>query len=288
MKAFPIKLIAVFISIICVLSIGLVSALEPSEASASLSWSTQTFFQGDIITVRITFTSNSSDQLTVVGYGLQFDWDPDRFYGPDVSDNPVNIPSYGTYIFDPITIQIPANVSTGVHSYFVGIDGVQGYSLTEFSWDSPASTITVQSVFGRVYSDLAMQVQIGLENATSAKYKSAEAKSLLQQAQFEYFTATALAGQNKYSEALVHVQSATNILDQSSTAEQMSQQQASDMQTLLLYGVIVAVAVIIALVIIIVVRRRRRQPELAEEQTDQPLETQDETQEFTSDESQQS
>jgi len=287
MKAFPIKLIAVFISIFCVLSIGFVSALEPGQASVSLSWSTQAFFQGDIVTVRITFSSNSSDQLMVVGYGLQFDWDPDRFYGHDISEDPVTVPGYGTYIFDPITIQIPANISTGVHSYFVGVDGVEGYSLTEFSWDSPASTISVQSVFGRVYSDLALQVQIKLENASSANYKSAEAKSLLQQAQLEYVTATSLASQTRYSEALVHVQNATNILDQASIAEQTSEQQGKDLQTLLVYGAIAAIAVIIALIIIIIVRRRRRQPELAEEQTDQPLETQEETQDFTPDESQQ-
>ncbi|MBN1244043.1 hypothetical protein JXA31_00445 [Candidatus Bathyarchaeota archaeon] len=277
MKAFPIKLMAVSISIICVLSIGFVSALESDEASVSLFWSVQTVYQGDVITVKITFTSSSTDQLTIVGYGLQFDWDPDKFYGPDISANPVTIPSYGTHIFDPITIQIPVNASIGAHSYFVGVDGAQGYSLTDFSWDSPALTIQVHSAIGRIYSDLAAQFDSKLDNASSANFESAEAKSLLQQAQFEYALSRSLTTEEKWSEALLHVQNATNILDQASAAEQRSEEQAGDLQTLLFYGAIAAIAVIIAVsIIIVIMRKRRKQPEPVEDQpVDQPLETQD-------------
>jgi len=279
MKAFPIKLMAVSISIICVLSIGFVSALESDEASVSLFWSVQTFYQGDVITVKITFTSSCIDQLTIVGYGLQFDWDPDKFYGPDISANPVSIPSYGTHIFNPITIQIPVNASIGAHSYFVGVDGAQGYSLTEFSWDSPTSTIQVHSAIGRIYSDLASQFDSKLNNASSANYESAEAKSLLQQAQDEYDLSRYLTTEERWSEALLHVQNATNILDQVSAAEQRSEEQKGEQQTLLVYLAITAIAVIIALsIIIVIMRKKRKQPApVVDQPVDQPLETQDST-----------
>jgi hypothetical protein len=283
MKALPIKLMAVSISIMCILTIGFVSALDPAEAAVSLLWSTQTVYQGDTISVKITFTSNCTEQLTIVGIGLQFDWDPDKFYGHNLAADPVTIPSFGTHIFDTITIQIPSNVSTGTHSYFVGVDGAQGYSLTEFSWDSPTSTIQINAATGKIYNVLALQFEIDLNDAGSANYQSAEAKSLLQQAQAEYDFSRSLVNASivtdeKWSEALIHVQNATNHLNQAIEAEQKSVEQG-EQQRLLVYVAIAAIAVIIAVsMIIVVVRKRRKQPEpIADQSVDQSLEPQDST-----------
>lgn len=283
MKALPIKLMAVSISIICVLSIGFVSALEPDEASVSMFWSAQKIYQSDVVSVKITFTSNCAEQLTIVGIGLQFDWDPDRFYGPNLSDNPVVIPAYGTHIFDAIAIQIPANASTGTHSYIVGVDGAQGYSLTEFSWDSPELTMQVIAATGKIYGVLVSQFESSLSDAISANYESAEARSLVQQAQAEYNVSSSLANSpsvtdEQWSEALLHVQKAITYLEQASEAEQ-SDELAGEQQTLLLYLAIAAIAVIIALsIIIVIIRKRRKQPEpVVDQPVDQPLETEDYT-----------
>lgn len=281
MKALPVKLMAVSISIICVLSIGLVSALEADEASVSLFWSAQKIYQSDVVSVKITLTSNCAEQLTIVGVGLQFDWAPDMFYGHDLSDNPVVVPAYGTHIFDSITIQIPANASTGTHNYFVGVDGAQGYSLTEFSWDSPTMTVQVISVTGKIYGVLVSQFESSLTDAISANYQSAEAQSLIQQAQDEYGLASSLVSgssvaDEQWSQALSHVQTAINYLDQASEAEQNAAQ-AGEQQTLLLYLAIAAIAVIIALsIILVIVRKRRKQAEPVVDQSfDQPMETED-------------
>jgi hypothetical protein len=55
MKSVRLMLVAISIIIICLLNLGLVSALNPDEASVSLSWSSQTVYPGDMVTVRITF-----------------------------------------------------------------------------------------------------------------------------------------------------------------------------------------------------------------------------------------
>jgi hypothetical protein len=62
-----------------------------------------------------------------VTIGIHFDWmASDGFYGNDLSSSPVTIPSQGTHLFDAFSIQVPSNASVGAHSYYVGVDGVQG------------------------------------------------------------------------------------------------------------------------------------------------------------------
>ena len=277
---------AFFISIVFILSISFVSALEPNDASVSLFWAAQTVYQGEVASVRITFTSNYSEPLTIVGMGLQFDWEPDVFYGPDFSANPVTVQSYGTHIFDPVPIQIPLNASTGAHSYFVGVDGTLGYSLSSFSWDSPTLTIQVGYASGKVYNLLVSQFEIKLSNATSANFVNEEAKSLLQQAQAEYSLSRSLVNgslvsEEAWSEALSHIQNANEYLDQAYAAEQMQDGQNGEPQALLFYLAIVAIAVIVALtIIIIIVRKKRKQPE---PEMDQPVDQSQEPQDFMPD-----
>ena len=269
-------LIVTSISLICILCCGLVSALNADEASVSLFWSSQTVFQGDMVTVRITFKSNCPDQLRIYNIGLHFDWmPPDRFAGPDLSANPVIIPSYGTHIFDAIAIQIPLNVSAGSHSYFVGIDGTQGLSASSFSWDSPSSTIQIHAVTEKIYSDLMSQVESKLNEAISATYESAEARSLLQQAQAEYILAISLANEGKRQEAISSLQNAANYVEQANAAEQRSDEQKEGQQSLLFYLAIIAIVVIIAVsIIVVVVRKKRKQTDSVAEQSLEIIEEQ--------------
>lgn len=272
MRTLRLMLIVTSISIICILCCSLVSALNPDEASVSLFWSSQKVYLGDTVSIRITFKSNYAEQLRIYNIGLHFDWmPPDSFSGSDLSDNPVTIPSYGTYIFDPIVIRIPLNVSVGSHGYFVGGDGIEGLSLSSFSWNSSTFTVQIHGLIEKIYSDKVSQVKSKLDEAVSANYESAEAQSLLQQAQDEYTLATiSLAIEERWNEALSKLYNATDLLEQADAAEQRSEEQKAELQSLLFYLAIIAIVVIIAVsIIVVVVRKKRKQTTVA----DQSLET---------------
>jgi hypothetical protein len=141
MKSIALALTLTTIILIFVSS-GLVSALSQNEASVSMLWSKQQVSAGETVTVRLTFTSNSAEQLRINRTGFHFDWMPEnQFYTKDFTSNPVIISSKGTHVFDMMSIQIPPHVSAGSHSYFVAIDGTKG--TAPFYWDSPISTIQV-------------------------------------------------------------------------------------------------------------------------------------------------
>jgi len=270
------KLTFTSISLICILCCSLVFALNPDEASVSLFWSSQTVYPGDMVSVRLTLKSNYAEQLKIYYIGLHFDWmDPDGFYGSDLSANPVIVPSFGTYIFDAIAIQIPLNVSAGSHSYFVGIDGTEGLSLSNFSWDSPALTIQIHGVTEKIYNGLVSQVESKLNEAIGANYKSAEAQSLLQQAQYEYNRAHSLANEERWNEALSRLYNATDLLEQADESEQVSEEQKAEQQSLLFYLAIIAIAVIVVVsIIVVVLRKKRKQPDSVADQQVETIEEQ--------------
>ena len=142
-KTLQITLIVTFIVTIFLFS-GLVSALDSNALSAYPVLSKDTLSAGYTVTVRITLQSNTDEQLQIQGIGINFDWMlSDGFYGPDLSSNPVTIQSNGTYTSAPFTIQIPSNASAGSHTYYVGVDGLEGTAETSFSWNSPTATIQV-------------------------------------------------------------------------------------------------------------------------------------------------
>jgi hypothetical protein len=276
----PLRLVLVVtsISLICVLCCSLVSALNADDASVSLSWSSQAVYPNDIVSVTITFKSNSDEQLKIYAIGLHFDWmSADNFSGPDLSSSPVTVPSKGTYISDPIIIQIPLGTSPGSHSYFVGIDGTEGLSASSFSWNSPSFTIEIHDIIESYYNDVLPMVENKLNEAESANYASSEAQSLLQQAQVEFNNATSLATQGRWPEAFTSLSIADGFLDQAYAAEQSGAEQQTGVQSWLFYLAIIAIVVIIVIAIIfVVVRRRRRQVEPEAEQPVEDIEEQSE------------
>jgi len=142
-KTLKITLIVTFVVAIF-LSIGLVSALDSNGLSAYTVASNNTPSPSEKVTLRITLQSNTDEQLQITNIGINFDWMPsDGFYGPTLSSNPVIIQSNGTYISAPFTIQIPSNASIGSHTYYVGVDGLEGTAETAFSWNSATSAIVV-------------------------------------------------------------------------------------------------------------------------------------------------
>ena len=268
------------ISLICILCCSLVSALNQDEASVTLFPSNLTGYPGDTISITITFKSNYAEQLRIYSVGLQFDWMPsDSFSGHNLFDNPVTVPRQGSYVFDPIVIQIPLNASAGSHSYFVGIDGTEGLSASYFSWNSSSLTMQVRGFTEKIYNDLLPQVESRLNGANSANYESSEAQSLLQQAQGAFTNATISAGEQKWSLAIENLQIADDFLDQANEAEQRSDEQRAALLNLLFYVAIIAIAVIIVVsIIFVVVRRRRRQADFGAEQPVEAIEEQSEEQ----------
>lgn len=143
MKAFSLTLIVISFSIICVLNISLVSAVEQDELSVTPIWSISTPYQGSSPAATLRLISTYSEQLKIYRVGIHFDWMPsDSFFTLDLSNDPVVVPSQGLHIFEMMVIQIPANVSAGSHTYFVAIDGIEGL-YSGFSWDSPEFTLQI-------------------------------------------------------------------------------------------------------------------------------------------------
>jgi hypothetical protein len=189
------------------------------------------------------------------------------FYSHDLSATPVTIPSNGSYTFDIMSASVPSNVTAGLHSYFVGIDGLQ--NNISFSWDSSPATIQIHDGREKGYNELAPQVESKIAEAVNATYGSTEAQSLLQQARDENELAKSSANDGQWYEAVSHLQNASNLLDQAAVAEENSAGQPN----LLLIGAIIAVGVIIAVSIIVVVRRKRAKAKQAGSALEQPLET---------------
>jgi opacity protein-like surface antigen len=135
--AFVLSFIIVILS-----SAGFASALSASDASATVYLSAETFRPNETIAFRITFTSNTDQQIIVQRIGIHFDWmGEDVFSGKDLTSSPQTIPGYGNYTSDPIISQIPFNVSVGSHTYYVGVDGLDVSG--NFTWNGPNQTIQI-------------------------------------------------------------------------------------------------------------------------------------------------
>ena len=125
---------------------GIVAAINSGEVTVQAIFSSETLQAGQTTTVKLFFTSTSTDELKISNVGLHFDWMKNgTFFGFNLN-NTVTIPTGGgTYEFQPITLKVPSTVTNGMHAYYVGIDGRQGTSSTPFSWDSPTTTMEVVS-----------------------------------------------------------------------------------------------------------------------------------------------
>jgi hypothetical protein len=283
MKASQFVFIAVFLSIICLLNTGLASALSQGEISVTPSWTSPTVGIGSITSVTIRLTSSSDDELAIYRVGVHFDWMASgSFFTLDLTDDPVVVSSQGLYVFQQMTIQIPANVSAGSHSYSIAIDGTEGTSATTFSWDSSDFTLEITESSSSTYDTLRVQVATALSEAEDAAYQNAEAKSLLEQANEAYGEALIFANQNEMDEAVASLQSASSLLDQAAAAEQQNgAQQNSGLQTLILFLVAGAVvAVVVGVTIALLLRRKDKAAEsvvdgsvTGDSGVDQPQET---------------
>jgi hypothetical protein len=260
MKILRYPIVAVCLCVLlCMMSCGAVFALEQDEARVSVAWSTQTPYLGSAPTVTVFFINDGSEPLTISYFGLHFDWMPeDQFLGYDLSADPVIVPANDNEYFSAVTITIPENVSVGMHTYYVGVDGIEG--LSEFSWDSYILTIMVQNSAQQVYSELETQVSNGITEAKDANYQSPEAQSFLAQAETQYSLAMSNADQQNWDDAISQLQSASLYLSQSASNEKTYVPPGNDLLDLLVILVGVVLVVVVAVLVIVVLTRKRNQP----------------------------
>ena len=278
MKAFPLVLLVLSISMLFVLNVDLVSALDQDDFSVSPSWSTVMYYQGGSVTVNLIMSSNTSETLTVYYIGIHFDWmDEDSFQGRDLSDDPVEVESGDVHVFDTMAITIPDDVSVGEHEYVIGIQVAEGTSSTITSWDSRARTMYVQHAEAKIFNELVQNVTVKIGKAINATYQNSEAQSLLEQAETEYQQAVGLSYDDQWDEAIEHLQAADSYVDQAAAAEQQGSQQSADLQRILLIIGPLTAAVVVSLIVIIMWRRRQPPEDEYDDEIDEPVETEEYT-----------
>ena len=140
-KTLKIASIVTFLALVFV-SMGIVSALNASEASVTSFWSIAEPSPGQLVTVNVTFQSSSSQALYIYRMGLHADWMASGSFATlDFQDDPEVVEAGGIYVAK-FPIQIPATASIGTHSYSIAADGFD-QSGASFQWDSSAFSITI-------------------------------------------------------------------------------------------------------------------------------------------------
>jgi hypothetical protein len=239
---------------------GVGNALEQNELVVSVVMTNQNAYPGGTILASIYLKNNSTDILTIQKVGLQFDWMPsDQFLGYDLSDNPIVIIPAADKFVDTIPVILPENVTLGEHSYFVGINGLNGTG--DFAWDSQTFTLLVQDPEKEEYDALSPQVSGNITASEDKNYQSSRAQSLLGQAKAAYEQALIYGDQNSWDEGISLFNNALTYLDQANAEEQQYLAEERFNETLYLILGVVAVAVVAILVIIYLLRRRRVKPQ---------------------------
>jgi hypothetical protein len=147
MKSLRISFLVTVVTIAFLCS-GLVAALGQDEATARVFFSKEILPAGQPVTGSIFFSTTSSDPLVVTAISVHFDWMPSGQVVGHQLTTPVTIENGSSKLFDPMQFQIPLNIASGTHTYYVGIDGTQNDA--PFSWDSTLISIDVTGGSGNV------------------------------------------------------------------------------------------------------------------------------------------
>jgi hypothetical protein len=201
-------------------------ALSQNEIQLTFYWSTNYYYQGDTGSVTITLKSTCGDELEFSWIGIHFPWlQSGYYYSLDLSSNPMRIPSQGQITFDPIIFNIPSAASLGWNVFEILIQYKEhhwyGWSGVS-SWTSTSSSSTqlyIRDAYEKTYSTLVNSVYNDLNYAKNKGYESPSVKSLIDQATNEYNLALSLASQGKYSDAVNHLQTASNLISQAPAKE---------------------------------------------------------------------
>ena len=261
MKKLPVLLLILMTILITAFLFGSVSALNQNEASVSLAWLQQSpYYQGTSASAMITFRSNSSEELKIYNIGLHFDWMPsDSFYGRNLSENPVTISPFGSHTFETITILIPADTSVGQHTYFVGVDGLEGDAPSAFSWDSPIMVVEVRGGSQKTFNQLLPEIASKISLANNASYQSPEAQSLLESAKTAYSDAVVHSTEGSWLDAISSLDSASDYLDEAETAEQNFNASVGQRNQLLIVVGGIAAVIIVVVAFAILLKKKKKQ-----------------------------
>ena len=234
------------------------NAIGQNEVIVTVLWSNQNIYQGTNVTATIfLIKNNSTEELTIFYTGLHFDWmQTDQFFGLNLANNPVIIPSNSSHTFDPINIIISKDIPIGPHDYSVGIDGLDSQSAT-FTWDSQILNLVIQSSEKKdAYNDSIIQVSNDINQANIVNYESPKAQSLLEQANNAYDLAISLANQENWREAISSLQITSNYLEKADAEEQKYFKDKSALDQLLI--VIGIVGLVLVILVISLVRRKKK------------------------------
>jgi hypothetical protein len=258
MKRLQVLYVCVSVSLVFSLLCGVGNALEQNELDAYVVLTSQNAYPGGTMMASVHLKSNSTEILTIMYVGIHFDWMPsDKFLGYDLSSDPVGlIPSAEKYL-DPITIVVPANVTVGEHSYFVGVDGLEG-STDQFNWDSQTFTLVVKEPKEEEYNVLLPQVSGNITGSEEKNYQSPKAQSLLEQAKDAREQAIDYGTQNNWNEAVSMLNNALTYLKQTDAEEQKYLAETSFTQMLLIIIGIAVAAIVVILVTVYLMKKRKQ------------------------------
>jgi LPXTG-motif cell wall-anchored protein len=246
-----------------------VNALNQNEWSSTLSWSNSVYYQGDSGSVTVHFDSSCPEELKISYVGVHFDWmSSDTYFPLDLSSSPVGIVSNGQYTFNEIGFNIPSGTSIGYHAVNILIKGQQhglwwyDISVIGSGW------VNIHNVYEKIYNQLYPDVTNKIHNADSSNFQSPDGKSLLEQANTEYTLANSLAQQGEWQDAVSHLQSASNYVDQAFAKEQTYHTdnslpltgQSSSLWLIIIMVIIIAVVVGVILGVMLQKRKHDNQP----------------------------
>ena len=234
---------------------SLVSSLEQNEASIFLDWSQESYYQGEEATLLINFSSQSPDELKISKIELQFNWTIFQHNKIiDFSEDPVGIPSNDDYLFDPITFQIPQNATEGTNNLKIRIEGMQhGLWWYDFGWISDLYQIEIKIDYEYLFNQMNLEITERFEEIYIINYQNQEAKDLLEDAVNEYHLSVSLADQNKWQEAISHLEQTQDLINQAQEKEQQPviDELASAITTII-------ILVLLGLIVSIIFGRKRK------------------------------
>jgi len=231
-----------------------VQALNQYEIGLGFQWSASTYYQGDSGNVIVSLWSDCNNGLKFTWVGIHFQWMAEDYYSSiDLSSNPISIPSKGSCTFPAINFSIPSDAHIGDSEFYVYIQFQEhhSYGRTSGAWKSGTNRFYIHDAYEKVYDDTKPKVD---DEINQANLQGEEARSLLQQAINEKDLATRLANQGKWSEAVSHLQTASNLAVQAMAMEKIYQ--AQKMNTFIVGEV--GGAIVVVVIALVLLRRGRR------------------------------
>jgi len=107
------------------------TAFNQSEVSASISWSSTSYYPGAYGQAYITLTSNFSQNIQISTIGIHFDWNTANTYFSVDFKKPTNLQSDRNYTFDPVAFYVPLQENVSLHTFYVHFEGTQGPIATK-------------------------------------------------------------------------------------------------------------------------------------------------------------